>query len=98
MQPPQYGTIPSDADERPVAVVTFKQNSSVTSVLKTDYHSIDGRRLRVRQHTRCPLRVLAVVSATPGAEGLPQVRLESFGYMRSGVYLTIRDGFAVRLA
>ena len=74
IQPPVHGTVPGDADERPVAVVTFKQTSSVSNVLKTEYHQIDGRRLRVRQHTRCPLRVLAVISATPGAEGLPQVR------------------------
>ena len=75
IKPPPHGTIPLDADERPVAIVTFKNPGCVETVLRSEYHYIDDRRLRVRQHTRCPHRVLAVISATPGAEGLPQVRL-----------------------
>lgn len=72
IKPPQHGTIPLDADERPVAIVTFKNSGCVETVMRSEFHYIDDRRLRVRQHTRCPHRVLAVISATPGAEGLPQ--------------------------
>ena len=67
-----------------MAVITFKQNHTVNSVLKSEYHEIDGHRLRVRQHTRSPMRVLAVISATPGAEGLPQVSHLGVGLGGSG--------------
>ena len=82
IKPPQHGTIPLDADERPVAIVTFKNSGCVETVMRSEFHYIDDRRLRVRQHTRCPHRVLAVISATPGAEGLPQVKFAFFSGCR----------------